>query len=114
MNYQLTIIGGHLTRDPELKYLASGQALTTFSVASNRYYKNAEGEKQEEVLFLRTTVWGKQAETVAEYLSKGSPVLVQGYLKENSWTAEDGTEKRQIELVADRVQFVGGKKDSDE
>ncbi len=114
MNYQLTIIGGHLTKAPELRYTAAGKAVCSFSVASNRYWNNAEGEKQEEVLFLRVNSWGKRAEVVAEHLHKGSPVLVQGYLKENKWTPEDGVERRSIELVADKVYFVGGKKDSEE
>ncbi len=103
------IIIGNLTRDPELKSLPSGSAVTTFSLATNRVWKDKEGNKQEGTDYHNIVVFGKQAENVAQYLKKGSSALVEGRLTTRSWDA-DGVKKYRTEIIADRVQF-GPKRD---
>ena len=98
---------GNLTRDPELRYIPSGQAVTTFTVAVNRTYMANTGEKKEEVSFIRIVVWAKRAEVCHEYLKKGSPVFVEGRLQSRSWDAPDGTKRSTIEVIAQNVQFLG-------
>ncbi len=97
-------IYGNLTRDPELRSLPSGIQVASFSVATNRVWKNKEGEKQESTEFHNVVVFGRQAETTSQYLKKGSSVFVEGRLQTRSWEA-DGTKKYRTEIVADRVQF---------
>lgn len=98
---------GNLTRDPELRYIPSGQAVATFTIAMNRTYMAASGEKKEEVSFVRVVVWAKLAENCHEYLRKGSPAFVEGRLQSRSWDAPDGTKRSTIEVVAQSVQFLG-------
>ncbi|OGW77518.1 MAG: hypothetical protein A3J52_03370 [Omnitrophica bacterium RIFCSPHIGHO2_02_FULL_49_9] len=100
------VLIGNLTRDPELRYLPSGQPVTTFTVAVNRTYLAATGEKKEETSFIRIVVWAKRAEVCHEYLRKGSPVCVEGRLQSRSWDAPDGTKRSTIEVVAQNVQFL--------
>ena len=97
---------GNLTRDPELRYIPSGQAVTTFTLAVNRAYMANTGEKKEETSFVRVVVWAKRAEVCHEYLKKGSPVFVEGRLQSRSWDAPDGTKRSTIEVVAQNVQFL--------
>ena len=104
------LIIGNLTRDPELRSLPSGAAVTSFSVATNRVWKDKEGKKQESAEFHNIVVFGRQAETAAQYLKKGNSVLIEGRLQTRSWDAGDGTKKYRTEIVADRVQF-GPKRD---
>lgn len=96
---------GNLTKDPELKTLPSGSSVANFGIATNRVWKNQQGEKQEEVQFHNIVVFGKQADTVSQYLKKGSSVLVEGRLQTRNWDAQDGTKKNKTEIVAERVQF---------
>ncbi|MCK5285608.1 MAG: single-stranded DNA-binding protein [Candidatus Pacebacteria bacterium] len=103
------IIIGNLTRDPELKALPSGGQVVNMGVATNRVWKDKEGNKQESVEFHNIVVFGRQAETSAQYLKKGSSVLVEGRLQTQSWEA-DGVKKYRTEIIADRVQF-GPRKD---
>ena len=98
------IIIGNLTRDPELKALPSGTNVTSFSLATNRNWKNKDGNKQEEVEFHNITVFGKQAESSAQYLKRGQSALVEGRLQTRSWE-KDGAKHYRTEIVADRVQF---------
>jgi single-strand DNA-binding protein len=99
---------GNLTRDPELRYIPSGTAVASFTVASNRTYATQTGEKKEEVTFVRVIVWGRRAEVCGEYLSKGSPVFVEGRLRTRTWQAPDGQNRSATEIVANNVQFLGG------
>lgn len=99
---------GNLTRDPELRYVPSGTAVATFTVAMNRVYKSQTGEKKEETSFVRVVVWGRRAEVCGEYLSKGSPVFVEGRLQSRSWETQDGQKRSTIEVIADNVQFLRG------
>lgn len=98
---------GNLTRDPELRYIPSGQAVTTFTVAVNRNYTSGSGEKKEETSFIRVVVWGRRAEVCNEYLKKGRPVCVEGRLQSRNWEAQDGSKRSAIEVVANNVQFLG-------
>ena len=99
---------GNLTRDPELRYIPSGQAVTTFSIAVNRTYNSQNGEKKEEVSFIRIVVWARRAEVCNEYLKKGSPVFVEGRLQSRSWEAQDGSKRSTLEVIASNVQFLSG------
>ena len=106
-NLNRVLLIGNLTRDPELRYIPSGQAVTTFTLAVNRTYMANTGEKKEEASFIRVVVWAKRAEVCHEYLRKGSPVFVEGRLQSRSWDAPDGTKRSTIEVVAQNVQFLG-------
>ncbi len=99
------LIIGNLTRDPEVKSLPSGIQVATFSVATNRVWKDKDGAKQENTDYHNVVVFGRQAETAGQYLKKGSSVLVEGRMQTRSWDAQDGTKKYRTEIVADRVQF---------
>ncbi|MFH1074856.1 MAG: single-stranded DNA-binding protein [Candidatus Firestonebacteria bacterium] len=100
---------GNLTRDPELKYIPSGSAVGTLNIAVSRKYKAQDGSLKEDVCFVRVTVWGKPAENCNEYLSKGSPVYIEGRLQYRTWE-KDGQKRSSLDVVAERVQFLGGKK----
>ncbi len=100
------LLMGNLTRDPELRYLPSGQPVTTFSMAMNRVYNSPTGEKKEEVSYVRVVVWARMAEICNEYLKKGSPVFVEGRLQSRSWEGQDGSKRSTIEVVAQNVQFL--------
>lgn len=97
---------GNLTRDPELRYIPSGQAVTTFSIAVNRAYSDQSGAKREETTFVRIVVWGKRAEVCNEYLKKGSSVFIEGRLQSRSWQAQDGSKRTTTEVNAQNVQFL--------
>lgn len=110
MNLNKALLFGNLTRDPELRALPSGTNLTSFSLATNRVWKDKDGNKQQSADFHNIVVFGRQAETVAQYLKKGSSALVEGRIQTRSWDADDGTKKYRTEIIAERVQF-GPKKD---
>lgn len=99
------LIYGNLTRDPETRALPNGTAVTSFSVATNRVYKDKNGAKQESTDFHNIVVFGRQAETVSQYLRKGSAAYVEGRIQTRSWDDKDGTKKYRTEIVADRIQF---------
>lgn len=103
---------GNLTRDPELRYTPSGMAVCNLGLAVNRVYNDKQNQKQKETTFLRVVVWGKQGETCGSYLKKGRPVFVEGRLQSRSWEGKDGQKNNTIEIVADRVQFMGGRDDA--
>jgi len=108
-SFNKVMLMGNLTRDPELRYTSGGQAVCNFSLAINRYFNNKDGERQEEVTFMRITVWGKQGENCAQYLSKGRSAFVEGRLKSRSWETEDGQKRSAVDVVADNVQFLSGR-----
>lgn len=99
------IIIGNLTRDPELKSLPSGIQVCSMSVATNRVWKDKNGARQESADYHNVVVFGRQAETAAQFLRKGASVLVEGRMQTRSWDAADGTKKYRTEIIADRVQF---------
>lgn len=98
------IIYGNLTRDPELKTLPSGMNVCSFGIATNRVYNDRDGKRQEATEYHNIVVFGRQAETSAQYLKKGASALVEGRLQTRSWEA-DGAKQYRTEIVADRVQF---------
>lgn len=105
-SFNKVMLMGNLTRDPELRYIPSGQAVTTFTIAVNRSYASQQGEKKEEVSFIRCVVWARRAEVCNEYLKKGSPVFVEGRLQSRSWEAQDGSKRSTLEVIAQNVQFL--------
>lgn len=96
---------GNLTRDPEVKSLPSGVKVATFSVATNRVWKDKNGVKQENVDYHNIVVFGRQAEIVGQYMTKGSSILVEGRMQTRSWDDASGVKKYRTEIVADRLQF---------
>ena len=104
------IIIGNLTRDPEIKALPSGVKVASFSVATNRVWKDKNGVKQENVDFHNVVVFGRQAEIVGQYMKKGSSSLVEGRMQTRSWDDASGVKKYRTEIVVDRMQF-GPKRD---
>ncbi len=107
-NLNKVLLIGNLTRDPELRYVPSGTAVATFTIAVNRVYTSQAGEKKEEVSFIKIVVWGRRAEVCGEYLSKGSPVFIEGRLQSRSWEGQDGQKRSTTEVIADNVQFLRG------
>ncbi|MBI3638265.1 single-stranded DNA-binding protein [Candidatus Wolfebacteria bacterium] len=105
MNLNKVFIIGNLTRDPELRTLPSGAAVASFGVATNRVWKNQQGQRQEEVQFHNIVVFGRQAETTNQYLTKGSSVLIEGRINTRSWEGKDGVKNYRTEIIAERVQF---------
>ena len=98
------IIYGNLTRDPEMRALPSGIQVCSFSLATNRVYKDREGRKQESVDYHNIVLFGKQAELSSQYLKKGSGVMIEGRMQTRSWD-KDGVKQYRTEIVADRMQF---------
>lgn len=116
MSYQKLIIVGNLGRDPEMRYMPDGTPVTTFNLATNRRWNNADGSKGEETIWFRVSCWRRQAETAAQYLTKGSQVMVEGRLTADKatggpkiWTRQDGTPGASFEVTADRVVFMSGR-----
>jgi len=105
MFYNKAIIIGNVTRDPEIKALPSGAKVTSLSVATNRVWKDQSGAKKEQTDFHNVVVFGRQAETVAQYIKKGSMLMVEGRIQTRSWDDKDGKKNYRTEIVADRVQF---------
>jgi single-strand DNA-binding protein len=105
------ILMGNLTRDPELRYTPGGIAVANLGLATNRVYKDKNGEKKEEATFVRVVVWGRQAEVCGQYLTKGSGLFVEGRLQSRSWETEDKQKRSTLEVVATNIQFVGGRKE---
>jgi single-strand DNA-binding protein len=100
------IVIGNLTRDPELRSLPSGIKVCTFSLATNRVWKDKNGARQESTDYHNVVVFGRQAETVAQYMKKGSSILVEGRMQTRSWDDKTSGEKKyRTEIVADRTQF---------
>lgn len=99
------IVIGNLTRDPELKSLPSGIKVCSFSLATNRVWKDKNGAKQESADYHNVVVFGRQAETVAQYMKKGNSMLVEGRMQTRSWDDKDGSKKYRTEIIADKTQF---------
>ncbi|MFH1287463.1 MAG: single-stranded DNA-binding protein [bacterium] len=98
---------GRLTRDPDLRFIPSGTAVVNFGIAVNRLYKTTSGEKKEEVCYVNIVAWKKLAELCGEHLKMGSPVLVEGRLQSKSWETKDGQKRSNLEVVADKIEFLG-------
>ncbi len=119
--YQKIIVVGNLGRDPEMRYMPDGTAVTSFSIATSRRWTDGRtGQQQDETAWFRVSVWRKQAETANQYLSKGKKVLVEGRLKVDPqtggpsiFTRQDGTVGASFEIVADTVRFLSGREGGD-
>ncbi len=108
MSFNKVIVVGNLGRDPEMRYTAQGTAVCTFSVATNERRKDKAGEQQDFTTWFRVTVWGKQAENVSKYLTKGRSVYVEGRMHVEEWTDKDGKGRYTLELNASDVRFIDG------
>ena len=116
--YQKIIIVGNLGRDPEMRYTPSGQAVTSFPIATNRTYTDSSGQKVSETVWFRVSVWGKQAESCNSYLRKGRRAMIEGRLTADPqsggpriWTRQDGSPGASFEITATSVQFMDSKND---
>jgi len=114
--YHTIIIVGNLGKDPEMRYLPSGQAVTNFNVATNRKYTGSDGQQVEETIWFRVSAWGKQGEACNQYLKRGSKVLVEGRLTPDKvtggpaiWTKQDGTAGASFEVNAATVKFLSSR-----
>ncbi len=111
--FQKIILVGNLGEDPAMRFTPTGQAVTNFSVATNRKYKGADGQQVDETIWFRASAWGKQAETCNQYLKRGSKVLIEGRLTADPatggpriWNKNDGTPAASFEITAQSVQFL--------
>jgi single-strand DNA-binding protein len=107
-SFNRVILLGNLTRDPELRYIQSGMAVSDIGLAVNDRRKGPNGDWIEEVTFVDVTVWGRNAEIAGEYLTKGSPVLIEGRLKMDSWE-KDGQKRTKLKVVCEMLRLVGGR-----
>lgn len=108
-SYNRVILVGNLTRDPELRYTPSGTAVSDIGLAVNDRVKNASGEWVDEATFVDVTLWARTAEVASEYLSKGSPVLIEGRLKLDTWETNDGQKRSKLRVICERMQMLGGR-----
>ena len=110
MNYNKLLLGGHLCGDPELNYTAGGTAITTFSVAVNYTWHNAEKEKKEEVTFVNCKCFSGLGETITAHFTKGMPIFLEGRLVQESWDGKDGKKQYAMKMYVEKFQFCGGNK----
>ena len=105
MNLNKVFILGNLTRDPELRQTPTGQAVCTFSIATNRFFTDSSGQKQKQAEFHTVVAWGRQAEIINQYLRKGSLLLVEGRLQTRNWLDQQGSKHWRTEIIAERIQL---------
>jgi single-strand DNA-binding protein len=108
MSFNKVILVGNLGRDPELRYTPQGTPVCSFSMATNERRKDKAGEMQDQTTWFRVTLWGRQAETASQYLTKGRPVYIEGRLRVEEWTDRDGKARHTLEVHATDMQFIGG------
>lgn len=109
-NVNKVILIGNLTRDPQLKYTPSQMAIGEFGLAVNRKYKSADGQMKEDVCFVNCVAWGRQAETIQKYVTKGQQIYIEGRLHFQSWDGPDGKKRSKLEVTVEQFQFLGGGK----
>lgn len=107
--FNKAIIAGNATKDPELRSTAAGQSVTSFSVATNRRYKDASGELKDSVEFHNVVAWAKLAELCSQLIKKGSPVLIEGRLQTRSWEGQDGAKRQTTEIVAENMTLLSSR-----
>ena len=112
-NINRVVLVGNLTRDPELRHTPSGTAVCSLRLAVNTRRKDESGQWADKPNYFDITVWGQQGENWAQYLAKGRPVGIDGRLEWREWEAQDGSKRQAVEVVADNVQFLGGRQDSE-
>lgn len=108
MSFNKITLVGNLGRDPELRYTPQGTPVCTFSLATNEKRKDKTGEMQDQTTWFRVTLWGRQAETASQYLTKGRPIYIEGRLRVEEWTDRDGKQRYTLEVHATDMQFIGG------
>jgi single-strand DNA-binding protein len=108
-NINRVVLVGNLTRDPELRHTPSGTPVCSLRVAVNTRRKDESGQWTDKPNYFDITVWGQQGENCAQYLAKGRPIAVDGRLEWREWEAQDGSKRQAVEIVADSVQFLGGR-----
>lgn len=113
MNFNTVILAGNLTSDPQLSHLPSSTPVVEFGIAVNRKWRSQSGEAKEEVSFFDVRAFGRQAETLNQYMTKGKPILIRGRLKQDRWE-KDGQQRSKVYVVLDEFQFVGTRSSSDE
>jgi len=111
-NINRVVLTGNLTRDPELRSLSSGTSICKLRIAVNTRRKGASGDWEDKANYFDVTVWGAQGENCARYLSKGRPIALDGRLEWREWEAEGGGKRQAVDIVADTVQFLGGRDDA--
>ncbi|KPJ75612.1 MAG: hypothetical protein AMS14_03290 [Planctomycetes bacterium DG_20] len=107
-NYNKVILIGNLTRDPQLRYTPSQMAVCDLGLAVNRRWSSQDGQQREEVCFVDCTAWGRQAENIQKYMSKGRPIFIEGRLTFRQWDGPDGKKRSKLEVTIERFQFLGG------
>ena len=107
------VLVGNLTKDPELRHTPSGTAVCKLRLAVNTRQKDAQGNWGDKPNYFDVTVWGNQGESCAQYLAKGRPIGVDGRLDWREWEAQDGTKRQAVEIIAENVQFLGGRGDGE-
>jgi single-strand DNA-binding protein len=113
-NLNKVMLMGNITRDPEMRHLDSGSAVTQISIAINRKWKNKDGQVQEEVTFVDCEAWGKTAEAINQYMRKGRPIFVEGRLKLEQWDDKtDGSKRSKMKVVVETFQFLGDRDGND-
>jgi single-strand DNA-binding protein len=108
-DYNKVLLMGRLTRDIELKYTPSNMAVAKIGLAVNHRFKSKEGEQKEETTFVECDAWGRTAEVMSQYLSKGKPVFVEGRLKLDQWKDKDGSNRSMLKVVIENFQFIDSK-----
>lgn len=111
-NINRVVLTGNLTADPELRSLPSGMAVCKLRVACNTRRKGQSGEWEDKPNYFDVTVWGAQGENCARYLTKGRPVAIDGRLEWREWETQDGQKRQAVDIIADSVQFLGGRDDA--
>jgi single-strand DNA-binding protein len=106
-NYNKVILIGNLTRDPQMSYLPSQTAVVEFGLAVNRRWRAPDGQQREDVCFIDCRAFGKQAETLNQYVRKGNPILVEGRLQYDTWEGKDGVKRSKHRVSVERFQFLG-------
>jgi single-strand DNA-binding protein len=109
MSFNKIILVGNLGRDPELRYTPQGTPVCSFTVATNEKRKDRAGEMQDVTTWFRVTLWGRQAETASQYLTKGRPVYIEGRLRLDEYTDKDGNKRQSLEVNASDIHFIGGR-----
>lgn len=108
MSFNKIIVVGNLGRDPELRYTPQGLAVCSFSLATNEKKRDKAGDMQDVTTWFRVTLWDKKAETASKYLTKGSPVYIEGRLRLEEWTDRDGKQRPSLEITGTEMQFISG------
>jgi len=114
-SYNRVILLGNLTRDPELRYLPNSQtAVVDIGLATTRKWQGQDKQQHEETCFVDCTIFGKRAEVVNKHFQKGNPIFIEGYLKFESWQAQDGSKRSKLKVMIENFEFVGGQKQQED